>query len=160
MVDNFIYFTSWTKQACFLGYAHVSWTIWLNFTQETKKCFKLQEDKLKLKIWSLHDKALIEMIKIDIWNAWFGDRTRKLWHFENAQATKPKVPVWNRRVRFSWIRPESESIFWPYLVKILRFVERAMPSRLYICRSRPIVKSLQPNQSINHSFTFLGLGLM
>jgi hypothetical protein len=28
-------------QACFLGDARVSWTIWLNFTQETKKCFKL-----------------------------------------------------------------------------------------------------------------------
>jgi hypothetical protein len=37
MEDNFIYFTSWTIQACFSGYAHVSWIIWLNFTQETKK---------------------------------------------------------------------------------------------------------------------------
>jgi hypothetical protein len=26
--------------ACFSGYARVSQTIWLNFTQETKKCFK------------------------------------------------------------------------------------------------------------------------
>jgi hypothetical protein len=41
---------SQTIQACFSGYARVSWTIWLNFTQETKKFLKLQEDELKLKI--------------------------------------------------------------------------------------------------------------
>jgi hypothetical protein len=35
-------------KACFLDYAHVSRTIWLNFTQETKKCFKLHEYELKL----------------------------------------------------------------------------------------------------------------
>jgi hypothetical protein len=34
----------------FSGYAHVSRTIWLNFTQETKKCFKRKEDELKVKI--------------------------------------------------------------------------------------------------------------
>jgi hypothetical protein len=34
----------------FQDYAHVSWTIWLNFTQKIKKCFKLQEDELNLKI--------------------------------------------------------------------------------------------------------------
>jgi hypothetical protein len=50
MDANFIYFTSWTMQACFLGHAHVSQTIWLNFTQETYKCFKLQDDELKLKV--------------------------------------------------------------------------------------------------------------
>jgi hypothetical protein len=33
----------------FSGYAHFSWTIWLNFTQEINKCFKLQEYDLKLK---------------------------------------------------------------------------------------------------------------
>jgi hypothetical protein len=38
---HFIHFISWTMQAYFLGYAHVSLTIWLNFTQETKKHFKL-----------------------------------------------------------------------------------------------------------------------
>jgi hypothetical protein len=36
--------------ACFPGYARVSQTIWLNFTQETKKCLKQQEDGAKLKI--------------------------------------------------------------------------------------------------------------
>jgi hypothetical protein len=41
----------------------------LNFTQKTKKCFKLKEDELKLKILSLHDEALVETIKIDIWIA-------------------------------------------------------------------------------------------
>jgi hypothetical protein len=50
MEAKFIYFTSWTMQGCFLGYARVSQTIWLNFTQEIKKCFKLQEDELKLNI--------------------------------------------------------------------------------------------------------------
>jgi hypothetical protein len=55
-------------QACFSDYAHVSRTIWLNFTQETKNCFKIQEYGLKLKILSLHDEALIETIKMDIWN--------------------------------------------------------------------------------------------
>jgi hypothetical protein len=40
----------------------------LNFTQETKKFFKLQEYELKMKVSSLHDEALIEMIKMDIWN--------------------------------------------------------------------------------------------
>jgi hypothetical protein len=34
----------------FLGYAHISWTIWLNFTQEIKKFLKRLEDELKLKI--------------------------------------------------------------------------------------------------------------
>jgi hypothetical protein len=82
-------------QACVSGYAHVSQAIWLNFTQETKKCFKLQEDELKLKILNLHDEALIETIKMDIWSTWFGPRTRKLWHFENA--AKPEVPVWETR---------------------------------------------------------------
>jgi hypothetical protein len=53
-------------QACFSGYAQVSWIIWLNFTQETKKCFKLQEYELKLQILSLHDEALVETIKMDI----------------------------------------------------------------------------------------------
>jgi hypothetical protein len=37
-------------QTCFSGYAHVSRTTWLNFTQETKKCLKLHEDELKLNI--------------------------------------------------------------------------------------------------------------
>jgi hypothetical protein len=37
-------------QTCFSGYAHVSQTIWFNFAKETKKCLKLQEDELKLKI--------------------------------------------------------------------------------------------------------------
>jgi hypothetical protein len=55
-------------QACVSGYAHVSQAIWLNFTQETKKCFQLQEDELKLKILNLHDEALIETIKMDIWS--------------------------------------------------------------------------------------------
>jgi hypothetical protein len=55
----------------FLGYAHVSWAIWLNFTQETKMFFKLQEVELKLKIWNLHDEALIEAMKMDRWNTWF-----------------------------------------------------------------------------------------
>jgi hypothetical protein len=47
----------------FSGYARVSWTIWLNFTQETKTCFKRYEDELKVKILSLHDKSLAERIK-------------------------------------------------------------------------------------------------
>jgi hypothetical protein len=50
MEAKFIYFTSWTMQERFLGYEHVSQTIWLKFTQETKKCFTLQEYELKLKI--------------------------------------------------------------------------------------------------------------
>jgi hypothetical protein len=37
-------------QACFSGYVHVYRTIWLDFTEETKKYFKLQEYELKLKI--------------------------------------------------------------------------------------------------------------
>jgi hypothetical protein len=36
--------------ACFSSYARISWTIWLNFTQETQKFLKRQEYKLKLKI--------------------------------------------------------------------------------------------------------------
>jgi hypothetical protein len=53
-------------QAYFLGYAHVSRAIWLDFTEEIKKCFKLQEYELRLKIWSLYDESLVETIKIDI----------------------------------------------------------------------------------------------
>jgi hypothetical protein len=34
----------------FSGYACVSRIIWLNFTEEIKKYFKLQEDELQLKI--------------------------------------------------------------------------------------------------------------
>jgi hypothetical protein len=143
-------------QACFWGYAHVSWTIWVNFTQETKKFLKLQEYELKLKIWSLHDEALVEMIKMDIWNTWFGAQTRKLLHFKNALVCKSgSSGLGNRRVLFSRIRPEFELRFSPYLVKILWFVERAMSCRLYICRSRLIVTSLRPNQWISRSFTFL-----
>jgi hypothetical protein len=41
---------SWTMQTCFSSYAHISHEIWLNFTQEINKCFKLQGDELKLKI--------------------------------------------------------------------------------------------------------------
>jgi hypothetical protein len=66
METNFIYFTSCTIQACFSGYTRVSRTIWLNFTQETKKYFKQQEYEVKLKILSLHDEAVITTIKIDI----------------------------------------------------------------------------------------------
>jgi hypothetical protein len=154
MEANFIYFTSWTMQACFPGYAHVSWAIWLDFTKETKKHFKLQEDKLILKIWSLHDESHIETIKIDVWK-WFGARSRKLWHFENPSGCKTGGSgLGKRRVQFSWIKPESESRFLPYLVRILRFVKMAMSSCLYICRSRPIVRSFRPNQSINQSFFY------
>jgi hypothetical protein len=62
---NFIYFTSWIMHACFSGYAHVSQAIWLNCTQDTKKYFKLQEYELKLNIFSLHNEALVETIKMD-----------------------------------------------------------------------------------------------
>jgi hypothetical protein len=133
---NFIYFTSWIMCACFSVYAHVSWTIWLNFTQETKKCFKVREYELKLKILSLHDEALIEMIKMDIWNKWFGARIRKLWHFENAPSYKTVGSgLENRRVRFSRIKPESELRFSPYLVRIFRFVGMAN-IYIYICYGR------------------------
>jgi hypothetical protein len=37
-------------QACFSGYAYLSQAIWLDFTEETKQCLKLQEDELKVKI--------------------------------------------------------------------------------------------------------------
>jgi hypothetical protein len=40
----------------------------LNFTQDIKKCFKIQDGELKLKILSLHDEALVETVKMDIWN--------------------------------------------------------------------------------------------
>jgi hypothetical protein len=43
-----MHFTSWTIQACFLGYAHVSRTIWLNFTQETKKCSLIKTIKMNI----------------------------------------------------------------------------------------------------------------
>jgi hypothetical protein len=55
-------------QAYFLVYAPMSWTIWLNFTQEIKKCLKLQEYELKLEILSIHNEALIKTIQMDIWN--------------------------------------------------------------------------------------------
>jgi hypothetical protein len=90
MVSNFIYFTSLIIQICFLGYARVSQTIWLNFIQETKKCFKQQEYELKLKIWSFYDETLVKTIKKDIWNIWFGARISKLWHFEDAAICKTK----------------------------------------------------------------------
>jgi hypothetical protein len=131
--------------------------IWLDFTQETKKCLKRQEYELKLKIWSLHDESLVETIKIYIWHTWFGARMRMLCHFENALDCKIRgSDLENWRVRFSRIRLESESRFSPYLVRILRFMKMAMSGRLYICRSRPIVTSLRSNQS----FFYLGLGLM
>jgi hypothetical protein len=60
-------FHKFDNAGMFSGYAHISWTIWLNFTQEINKCFKRQEDEFKVKIWILHDEALIEKIKIDIW---------------------------------------------------------------------------------------------
>ena len=41
----------------------------MNFTQETKKCLKGLEDEAKLMILSVHDEALVETIKMDIWNA-------------------------------------------------------------------------------------------
>jgi hypothetical protein len=113
----------------FSGYAHDSWIIWLNFTQEMKKCLKLQEYELKLKIWSIHDEVLIEVIKMDIWNVWFGAQTRKLWHFENAPGYKTGASgLRNRRIQFSWIRPKSESRFSPYLVRILWFVKGLCPA--------------------------------
>jgi hypothetical protein len=43
-----MHFTSWTIQACFLGYAHVSRTIWLNFTQETNKCSLIKTIKMNI----------------------------------------------------------------------------------------------------------------
>jgi hypothetical protein len=49
----------------FSGYAHASRIIWLNFTQETKKCFKCQEYELKVKILSMHAEALVETIIMD-----------------------------------------------------------------------------------------------
>jgi hypothetical protein len=42
--------TSSFYSGMFLGSAHVTRTIWLNFTQEINKCFKLQEDELKVNI--------------------------------------------------------------------------------------------------------------
>jgi hypothetical protein len=133
---------------------HMCFTvIWLDFTQETKKCFKRQEYELKLKIWSLHDESLVETIKMYIWHTWFGARTRMLWHFKNAPDCKiGGSGLENRRVRFSRIKHESESRFSPYLVRILRFVKMTMSSHLYICRSRPIVTSLQTNQSFFYLF--------
>jgi hypothetical protein len=94
MNANFIYFTSWTMQTCFSGYAHISQEIWLNFTQEIKKCSKLQEYELKLKIWSLHGEALIETIKVDIWNTWFEARWGCRDILKMLQSAKPEVPVW------------------------------------------------------------------
>jgi hypothetical protein len=68
----------------FSGYAHASRIIWLNFTQETTKCFKWQEYELKVKILSMHAEALVETIIMDTWNTLFGARTRKFWYFEDA----------------------------------------------------------------------------
>jgi hypothetical protein len=52
--DDPMCFEAWKMsgrhQGMFSGYALVSRTICLNFTQETKKFFKLHEDELKLKI--------------------------------------------------------------------------------------------------------------
>jgi hypothetical protein len=96
MEANFIYFSSSTMQACFSGYPQVSQTIWLNFSKETNKCFKQQKYDLKLKIWSIPDEALIETIKMDIWNAWFGALARKLWHFENALGCKTEGSGFHR----------------------------------------------------------------
>jgi hypothetical protein len=80
---------------------------------------------------------------------------RKLWHIKNAPGCKTgSSGLGNRRVQFSWIRLEFELRFSTYLVMILRFMERDMTSHLYIYRSRPIVSSLRPNQSINCSFIF------
>jgi hypothetical protein len=146
MDANFIYFTSWIMQTCLSGYAYVSRTIWLNFTQEIKKCFKLQEDERKLKILSLCDESLFDTIKIDRWNTWFEARTRMLWYFENALSCKTRgYGLGNRRVQFLRIRPESKITFSSYLVRILRFMKRAMSNCLYICGSRPIVTCLRQN---------------
>jgi hypothetical protein len=60
----------------------------------------------------------------------------------------------NRRVRFLQFRPESESRFSPYLIRIIRFIERVVSSRLYICRSQTIITSFLQIQSINRSFIF------
>jgi hypothetical protein len=65
---------------------------WISLKKKNKS-FKLQEDEIKLKIWNIHDEALIEAIKMDIWNIWFEARIRKLCHFKNAQAVKPEVPI-------------------------------------------------------------------
>jgi hypothetical protein len=158
MKSNFIYFTSWTMHACLSSYAHVSQIIWLNFTQETKKYFKLQEDECKLKILSLRDEALIETIKMDRWNTWFGARTRKLWHFKNARGCKTGgSDLVIQRVRFSWIRRESESNFLLYLVRIFQFMKRTMSSHLYICTSCLIVTCHRYNQSINRYFIFFNV---
>jgi hypothetical protein len=131
----------------FSGYAHASRIIWLNFTQETKKCFKWQEYELKVKILSMHDEALVETIIMDTWNTLFGARTRKFWYFEDAPDCG-----------FSWIRLESELRFSPYLVRIFWLLESAMSSRLYIRRSWTIVKrySTKINQSFLYQFLELG----
>jgi hypothetical protein len=54
--------------ACFTWYAHVSYKILMDFTQETKTCMEWPEDRAKLKIWSANDEALFETIIMDIWN--------------------------------------------------------------------------------------------
>jgi hypothetical protein len=138
METNFIYFTNWTIQTCFLSYAHVSQAISLNFTQETKKCFKLQEDELKQKILNLHDEALVETIRMDIWNTWFGARTRMLWYFKNISVYKiGGSDLKNRRVWFSRIRPKSESWFLPYLIRNHWFIEWAiLATYIYIGHGR------------------------
>jgi hypothetical protein len=74
---------------------------WISLKKKNKS-FKLQEDEIKLKIWNIHDEALIEAIKMDIWNIWFEARIRKLRHFKNAQAVKPEVPIFTDRTTI-WV---------------------------------------------------------
>jgi hypothetical protein len=93
----------------FSSYARVFRIIWLNFTQETKKCLKQQQYELKMNILSLHDEALIETIKMDIWNTWFRACTRKLWYFKYARGCKTRgSSLENRRL---WIWVEIFTIF-------------------------------------------------
>ena len=56
----------------------------MNFTQETKKFLKGLEEGVKLLISSVHDEALVETIKMDIWKTQFGARMRMLWQFQDT----------------------------------------------------------------------------
>jgi hypothetical protein len=62
----------------------------VEFHSKNKDVLQTTKYELKLKIWSLHDESLVHMIKMDIWNAWFGVQSRKLWHFEDAPSYKTR----------------------------------------------------------------------
>jgi hypothetical protein len=112
-----------------------------------------QTKDLKPPWWSPHRDDQSGYMEHMIWSS-----TRMSWYFENASVCKTRGSgLESRRVQFSRIRPESESRFSPYLVSILWFMKMAMSSHLYICRSRPIVTSIRPNQSINNFFMFLSV---